>query len=129
MLHGCFQSGRDGVQGSRPRQLGNRPQAAIAPFNDRIPAAAAMCAGDFLRWAMCRAAIIACRGEVKSFVRTLLASPSHHRPGGGYQNPWPRTQPHSFADFLRWRFVERRTRPLEPDPPRDSLPKREPEIV
>src|SRR5260370_3442719 len=62
-------------------------------------------------------------------MRSMPASPSHHRPGGGYQNPWPHAQPHAFADFMRWRFVERRMRPLDPNPPRDSLPKREPVIV
>jgi len=62
-------------------------------------------------------------------VRTLPASPSHHRPGGGYQNPWPHAQLHGLADFLRWRLVERRSRPLTPNVPRDSLPKREPAIV
>jgi N-acyl-phosphatidylethanolamine-hydrolysing phospholipase D len=76
-----------------------------------------------------RAAFLARLGEVRSFVSSLPASPSHHRPGGGYQNPWPQAQTHRFADFLRWRFVERRTRPLDPNPARDSLPKREPEIV
>ncbi|HEY3093393.1 MAG TPA: MBL fold metallo-hydrolase [Vicinamibacterales bacterium] len=54
---------------------------------------------------------------------------SHHRPGGGYQNPWPGTQPAGFRDFLRWQFVERRGRRLAPTPPRDSLPTRTPVIV
>jgi N-acyl-phosphatidylethanolamine-hydrolysing phospholipase D len=63
-------------------------------------------------------------------VPSLPASPAHHRPGGGYQNPWPQAQPHRFADFLRWRLVERRARLRDdPDPPRDSLPRREPSIV
>jgi N-acyl-phosphatidylethanolamine-hydrolysing phospholipase D len=59
----------------------------------------------------------------------LPASPAHHRPGGGYQNPWPDTQLHGFADFLRWRLVQRRTHSIAPNPPRDSLPRREPAIV
>jgi N-acyl-phosphatidylethanolamine-hydrolysing phospholipase D len=62
-------------------------------------------------------------------VSSLPTSPSHHRPGGGYRNPWPQTQPHRFSDFLRWRLVERRARPLDLEPPRDSLPRREPSIV
>jgi N-acyl-phosphatidylethanolamine-hydrolysing phospholipase D len=62
-------------------------------------------------------------------VRPFPASPSHHRPGGGYRNPWPGTDAHSFVDFLRWRLVERRTRRLAPNPPRDSLPRREPAII
>jgi N-acyl-phosphatidylethanolamine-hydrolysing phospholipase D len=34
-----------------------------------------------------------------------------------------------LRDFLKWRFVERRGRRLEPTPPRDSLPRRKPVIV
>jgi N-acyl-phosphatidylethanolamine-hydrolysing phospholipase D len=59
----------------------------------------------------------------------MPTSPSHHRPGGGYRNPWPDTQPHGFADFLRWRLAERGGPSRAPDPPRNSLPKREPAIV
>jgi N-acyl-phosphatidylethanolamine-hydrolysing phospholipase D len=54
---------------------------------------------------------------------------SHHRPGGGFQNPWPNTRPAGFRDFLRWQFAERRGRQLAPNPPRDSLPRRTPVIV
>src|SRR6266550_2091745 len=54
---------------------------------------------------------------------------AHHRPGGGYRNPWPHTEPAGFRQFLRWRFVERRTHPITPNPPRDSLPRRTPSIV
>ena len=54
---------------------------------------------------------------------------SHHRPGGGYQNPWPDAQPAGFRAFLRWQFVERRGRRLAPTPPRESLPRRAPVIV
>jgi N-acyl-phosphatidylethanolamine-hydrolysing phospholipase D len=59
----------------------------------------------------------------------LPASPAHHRPGGGYQNPWPASARHGIADLLRWRFVERRVHPPAPDPPRNSLARRKPEIV
>jgi N-acyl-phosphatidylethanolamine-hydrolysing phospholipase D len=54
---------------------------------------------------------------------------SHHRPGGGYQNPWPDTAVSGFRDFLRWRLVERRSQPIAPNPSRDSLPRRQPSIV
>ena len=54
---------------------------------------------------------------------------SHHRPGGGYQNPWPNTALSGFRDFLRWRLVERRNHPIAPNPPRDSLPRRPPSIA
>src|SRR5579884_3113160 len=64
----------------------------------------------------------------------MTAAPQHHRPGGGYRNPpsWPRSEPHGFSDFLRWRFGAGsgdNTTPREPDPPRGSLPKRPPAIV
>ena len=62
-------------------------------------------------------------------MHTLPTSPSHHRPGGGYQNPWPQTARHGIADLMRWRFIERRARPPQPDPPRDWLPRQEPAIV
>jgi N-acyl-phosphatidylethanolamine-hydrolysing phospholipase D len=55
--------------------------------------------------------------------------PSHHRPGGGYRNPWPDGEPAGFADFLRWRFANRRAQSLAPTPPRDSLPTRKPDIA
>jgi N-acyl-phosphatidylethanolamine-hydrolysing phospholipase D len=54
---------------------------------------------------------------------------SHHRPGGGYRNPWPNTEPAGFRDFLRWRLRERHSHQLAPNPPRDSLPQRQPSIV
>jgi N-acyl-phosphatidylethanolamine-hydrolysing phospholipase D len=67
--------------------------------------------------------------ECISQARPTKESISHHRPGGGYQNPWPGTRPAGFRDFLRWRFVERRSHPLAPNPPRDSLPRRQPSIA
>lgn len=53
----------------------------------------------------------------------------HHRPGGGFRNPWPGAEVHGFKDFLRWRFRERRQHPLVPSPPYGSLPTRTPAIV
>lgn len=46
-----------------------------------------------------------------------VTSPSHHRPGGGFRNPWPGTAPHGFRDFLRWVLFDRRSRarPAAPD--------------
>ena len=52
---------------------------------------------------------------------------SHHRPGGGYRNPWGPGEPRRFSEFLRWRLLERRR--LSPNPRRDSLPKQEPKVV
>jgi N-acyl-phosphatidylethanolamine-hydrolysing phospholipase D len=42
--------------------------------------------------------------------------PAHHRPAGGFRNPWPGAQMHGFLDFLKWSLLERRRRPLRPDP-------------
>ena len=36
---------------------------------------------------------------------------SHHRPGGGFQNPWPAGQLHGFGAFLRWRLLNHDNRP------------------
>ncbi|HWZ58920.1 MAG TPA: MBL fold metallo-hydrolase [Gemmatimonadaceae bacterium] len=34
--------------------------------------------------------------------------PSHHRPGGGFQNPWgPGSAQHGFGAFLRWVLIDR----------------------
>src|SRR5262245_45871771 len=54
---------------------------------------------------------------------------SHHRPGGGYQNPWPDTGSSGFGNYLRRRLVERRRHPIAPNPPRDWLLRRQPSIA
>ncbi len=41
---------------------------------------------------------------------------AHHRPGGGFRNPWPSSQMHGFLDFLKWSLIERRRNPRRPDP-------------
>ena len=46
---------------------------------------------------------------------------SHHRPEGGFRNPWPLSQLHGFRDFLKWTLVERRQNPRPPDPDRSSF--------
>src|SRR5258708_38320952 len=43
---------------------------------------------------------------------------SHHRPGGGFQNPWPNGREPGFRDFLKWVLVERPLHRRPPDPPR-----------
>jgi N-acyl-phosphatidylethanolamine-hydrolysing phospholipase D len=45
-----------------------------------------------------------------------LRLPAHHRPGGGFRNPWPGAQMHGFLDFLKWSLIERRRNPRRPDP-------------
>jgi N-acyl-phosphatidylethanolamine-hydrolysing phospholipase D len=47
--------------------------------------------------------------------------PSHHRPEGGYRNPWPSAQLHGLKDFLKWSLIERRRNPRRPDPDRASF--------
>ncbi len=50
-----------------------------------------------------------------------MSRPPHHRPGGGFQNPWPGDRAHTFRDVLRWRRERREhPRPATPgfDPPR-----------
>ncbi|HTA73764.1 MAG TPA: MBL fold metallo-hydrolase [Gemmatimonadaceae bacterium] len=47
-----------------------------------------------------------------------MSAPSHHRPGGGFQNPWgPGSQQARFGQFLRWALFERprTTRRRTPD--------------
>lgn len=41
---------------------------------------------------------------------------AHHRPGGGFRNPWPDSEPRGFLDVLRWMMVERRRKRMPPDP-------------
>ena len=53
----------------------------------------------------------------------------HHRPDGGFRNPWPGGEPPGFPALLRWRLVDRVRTPIQPDPPRGSLPLRTPSIV
>lgn len=38
-------------------------------------------------------------------------APPHHRPGGGFRNPWSTARTHGFLDFLKWTLLERRRRP------------------
>jgi N-acyl-phosphatidylethanolamine-hydrolysing phospholipase D len=41
--------------------------------------------------------------------------PAHHRPGGGFRNPWPDSQPAGFRAFLKWVLWERLTGRRPPD--------------
>lgn len=47
---------------------------------------------------------------------TLSASRSHHRPGGGFQNPWVSRAVPGFGSLLKWMLVHRTTRPRPKDP-------------
>ena len=43
-------------------------------------------------------------------------TPSHHRPGGGFRNPWVAQAAPAFGSVLKWLLVHRTTRPLPKDP-------------
>ena len=42
--------------------------------------------------------------------------PSHHRPGGGFRNPWVAQAVPGFGSLLKWMLVHRSTRPRPKDP-------------
>ena len=46
---------------------------------------------------------------------------SHHRPGGGFRNPWPGTPQAGLLGLLKWVLVHRTTNPPPVDPPRSSF--------
>jgi N-acyl-phosphatidylethanolamine-hydrolysing phospholipase D len=47
---------------------------------------------------------------------TPAAFPSHHRPGGGFRNPWVSQAVPGFGGLLKWMLVHRTTRPRPKDP-------------
>lgn len=54
--------------------------------------------------------------------------PAHHAPDGGFRNPWPNSEPHGFADVLRWTRERRRTGRV-PSPARGSFPTATPNVA
>ena len=52
-------------------------------------------------------------------------SAPHHRPGGGFRNPWPGAAAHGLADVLKWMAQRPRTS-REPNPPATALPRTTP---
>ena len=50
-----------------------------------------------------------------------MTRPPHHRPGGGYQNPWPDSNPRGFSHLVRWFFERNFTNRPAPDPPRTAF--------
>ena len=52
--------------------------------------------------------------------------PNHHRPKGGFRNPWPSAEVHGFKDFLKWSLIERRRNPRRPDPDPASFVRADP---
>jgi N-acyl-phosphatidylethanolamine-hydrolysing phospholipase D len=61
--------------------------------------------------------------------RQEAENPSHHRPGGGFQNPWSSAQMHGFLDFLKWSLIERRRSPRRADPDPSVFTRATPEYV
>ena len=49
-------------------------------------------------------------------------SPAHHRPGGGFRNPWPGSAPRGFSGVLRWMY-DRATHPRAGDPASSAFPR------
>jgi N-acyl-phosphatidylethanolamine-hydrolysing phospholipase D len=50
----------------------------------------------------------------------------HHRPGGGFRNPWVEATAPSFGNVFRWLLVHRTTRPLPKDPDRSVFRRAQP---
>jgi N-acyl-phosphatidylethanolamine-hydrolysing phospholipase D len=46
---------------------------------------------------------------------------SHHRPKGGFENPWPNSKVPGFRDVLRWSW-QRRWKSVPPNPPPGTFP-------
>ena len=58
-----------------------------------------------------------------------MSAPDHHRPTGGFRNPWASAQLHGFRDFLKWSLVERRRNPRRPDPDPSTFTRADPAFV
>lgn len=57
------------------------------------------------------------------------ARPSHHRPHGGFRNPWPGSVPHGVGGFLRWMFERAQRGRFGPPTPPAALPSTAPRIA
>ncbi len=55
-----------------------------------------------------------------------MTGPAHHRPGGGFRNPWPTAAMHGPGALARWMLWERLVHPRRPDPPPGSFPRAAP---
>jgi len=53
----------------------------------------------------------------------------HHRPGGGFRNPWANAAAPAFGGFLKWVLVQRITRPRPADPPHSAFHRLEPKFA
>jgi N-acyl-phosphatidylethanolamine-hydrolysing phospholipase D len=54
--------------------------------------------------------------------------PDHHTADGKFRNPWPDSEPRTFADVFRW-TMQRRRMTLAPTPPRNSFPTAAPNVI
>jgi N-acyl-phosphatidylethanolamine-hydrolysing phospholipase D len=68
------------------------------------------------------------RDSGRATLIVVTQTAAHHRPGGGFQNPWPDSEPAGFRDLLRWRADRWRQR-LAADPPRGWIARRTPSLV
>ncbi|HEU4747285.1 MAG TPA: MBL fold metallo-hydrolase [Gemmatimonadaceae bacterium] len=55
--------------------------------------------------------------------------PAHHRPGGGFINPWEPGRTHGFLDFLKWTLLEKRKAPEGGRAVRATFPRADPSFV
>lgn len=53
-------------------------------------------------------------------------TPAHHRPSGGFRNPWLAGAPNRLGGFLKWVLVDRLTKRRPPDPDAAALRRAEP---
>lgn len=60
---------------------------------------------------------------------TPPAPPAHHRPGGGFRNPWVAEAVPGFGSLLKWMLVHRTTRPRPRDPDPSVFARLQPAFV
>ncbi|MDQ3673998.1 MAG: MBL fold metallo-hydrolase [Gemmatimonadota bacterium] len=58
-----------------------------------------------------------------------MRPPTHHRPSGGFRNPWASAKTHGFLDFLKWTLVERRRAPAGGLGEPTTFPRAQPSFV
>lgn len=69
------------------------------------------------------------RATVAAVTPGSPATPSHHRPGGGFRNPWVGDAAPAFGSLLKWLLVHRTTRPRPKDPPPSVFGRATPSFV
>ena len=60
---------------------------------------------------------------------TTSTPPAHHRPGGGYRNPWPGAGARGFKEFLGWMFERARRGRFGPPAAPAALPLATPDLA